>query len=67
MCEINGTCNTYKEGLDGRGMGNEKCIHNFKAEGKRSSHRSEDNFKIDFKELGWEGVIWMQLAQDRVQ
>jgi hypothetical protein len=24
-----------------------------------------DNIKIDFKEIGWEGVDWIYVAQDR--
>jgi hypothetical protein len=27
----------------------------------------EDNIKIDLKEIGWEGVDWMHLTQDRDQ
>jgi hypothetical protein len=27
--------------------------------------RWEDNIKIDHKEIGWEGVEWIHLAQDR--
>jgi hypothetical protein len=29
--------------------------------------RWEDNIKMDLKEIGIDGVIWIQLAQDRVQ
>jgi len=34
----------------------EKCIH-----------RWEDNNRIDVKEVGWEGVDWTHLAEDRDQ
>jgi hypothetical protein len=27
----------------------------------------EDNIKMDFREIGWEVVEWMQLAQERYQ
>jgi hypothetical protein len=30
-------------------------------------HRWEDNITMDRWEIGWEGVDWMQLAQDRDQ
>jgi hypothetical protein len=33
----------------------------------RPMHRWEGNVKIDLRELGWEGVDWIQLAQDRDQ
>jgi hypothetical protein len=26
-----------------------------------------DNIKIDLKEIGWDGMDWMDLAQDRDQ
>jgi hypothetical protein len=26
-----------------------------------------DDFKIDLREIGWDGVDWVDLAQDRVQ
>jgi hypothetical protein len=42
-----------------------------KLEGKRplaiSRRRWEDNIRIDLREIGWEGVDWMHLAQDRDQ
>jgi hypothetical protein len=28
-------------------------------------HRLEDNIKMDFEEIGWEGMDWIRLAQDR--
>jgi hypothetical protein len=40
-----------------------------KPEGKRLfrrlRHRYEDNMRKDLKDIGWEGVDWMHLAQDR--
>jgi hypothetical protein len=33
----------------------------------RPKHLWEDNIKIDLRELGIDGVKWIQLAQDRVQ
>jgi hypothetical protein len=40
-----------------------------KPEGKRplGKHRSrwEYNIRIDHREIGWKGVDWMHLAQDR--
>jgi hypothetical protein len=31
----------------------------------RPSRRWEDNIKMDLKEVGWGGVDWIDLAQDR--
>jgi hypothetical protein len=28
-------------------------------------HRWEDNIKMDLKEVGWEGMEWIHLAQSR--
>jgi hypothetical protein len=40
-----------------------------KPEGKRSlgrpRHRWEDNIRVDIKEIWWDGVDWIHLAQDR--
>jgi hypothetical protein len=33
----------------------------------RPRHRWEDNIKLDLREIGIDGVNWIQLAQDRVQ
>jgi len=33
----------------------------------RPRHRWEDNMGMDLKEIGWEGVDWIHLAQDRDQ
>jgi hypothetical protein len=31
----------------------------------RPRRRWEDNIKMDFREVGWGGVDWIDLAQDR--
>jgi hypothetical protein len=40
-----------------------------KPEGKRllgrPRRRSEDNIKTDLREIGWSGINWIDLAQDR--
>jgi hypothetical protein len=40
-----------------------------KPEGKkltgRPRRRSVDNIKIDLREIGWDGMEWINLAQDR--
>jgi hypothetical protein len=33
----------------------------------RHRHRQEDNIKMDLREMGYEGVDWIHLAQDRDQ
>jgi hypothetical protein len=42
-----------------------------KPEGKRPigrpRNRSEDNIKMDLREIGWGGMDWIDLAQDRDQ
>jgi hypothetical protein len=42
-----------------------------KPEGKRplgtSIRRLEDNIKMDLREIGWGGMNWIYLAQDRDQ
>jgi hypothetical protein len=42
-----------------------------KAEGKRPlggpTRRWVDNIKIDLREIGWDGMDWIDLAQDRDQ
>jgi hypothetical protein len=42
-----------------------------KPEGKRplgrSRHRWVDNIKMDLREIGWYGMDWIELAQDRGQ
>jgi hypothetical protein len=49
----------------------EKCIQNLvgKPEGKRPLGGPrciwENNSRMDVREMGWEGVNWIQLARDR--
>jgi len=31
----------------------------------RPGHRLEDNIRMNLREIGWEGVDWIHLAQDR--
>jgi hypothetical protein len=42
-----------------------------KPEGKRPlgrpRHRRVDNIIMDFREIGWDGMEWIELAQDREQ
>jgi hypothetical protein len=42
-----------------------------KSEGKRplgrSTHRWVDNIKMDLREIGWDGVDWIDMVQDRDQ
>jgi hypothetical protein len=42
-----------------------------KPEGKRPlerpRHRCVENIKIDLREIGWDGMGWIDLAQDRDQ
>jgi len=63
---MGGACSTH--GRD------KKCIQYIlvgKPEGKRPLKRPrniwKDNIKLDLTETGWEGVDWIQLAQDRDQ
>jgi hypothetical protein len=62
MC---GTCNTH--GSHEKGM--QVLIRT--PEGKRplgsSRSRCEDNIRMDLREIEWEGVAWIHLAQDRDQ
>jgi hypothetical protein len=32
---------------------------------ERPRHRWEDNIKMDLQEVGWEGVDWIDMAEDR--
>jgi len=51
--------------------GEERCIRGFggEHEGQRSlgrpRRRWEDNIKMDLQEMCWEGMDWIELAQDR--
>jgi hypothetical protein len=34
---------------------------------ERPRHRCEDNIKLDIRKIGWGGMDWIDLAQDRDQ
>jgi hypothetical protein len=34
---------------------------------RRQRHSWEDGIRMDLREIGWRGVVWIQLAQDRDQ
>jgi hypothetical protein len=40
---------------------------NLKRQHGRSRHRWEDSIRMHLHKIGWEGVDWMHLAQDRGQ
>ena len=53
-------------------MGEDRVVHRMlvgKPEGKRPlgrpRRRWEDNIKMDFQEVGYGGMDWIELAQDR--
>jgi len=52
-------------------MRNEYYILVDTPEGKRPlgrpTHRREDIIRMDLREIGWEGVEWIHLVQDRNQ
>jgi hypothetical protein len=55
-------------------MGEERNAYRIlvgKPEGKtqvgRPRHRSEDNIKLDLREIGWGGMDWIDLTQDFYQ
>jgi hypothetical protein len=49
-----------------RGRG-EKSAQGFggKARRKETTRKTEDGIRMDLKAIGWGGVQWIQLAQDR--
>jgi hypothetical protein len=59
------TCGTHRKGRDAYRVlvGRVKV----KRQLGRPRHRWEYNIKIDLKDIGINGVNWIQLAQDRVQ
>jgi hypothetical protein len=63
--EMGGACSTNGEKM------NAYKILVRKPEGKRPlgrpRRRWEDNIKMDLKEIGWGGIDWIDLAQDRDQ
>jgi hypothetical protein len=34
---------------------------------RRPTHKWEDNVRMDLRDIGWEGVDWVHLADDRDQ
>jgi hypothetical protein len=62
---MGGACSTY-----GERRGACKVLVG-KPEGKtplgRPKFRWEDNFKMELREVGWRGMNWIDLAQDRVR
>jgi hypothetical protein len=52
-------------------LGNVYSIFVAKLEGKRplgrSTHKLGDTIRMDVREIGWEGVDWIHVAQDRDQ
>ena len=32
---------------------------------RKTRHRWEDNINVNLKEMGWKGLEWIHLAQDR--
>jgi hypothetical protein len=55
------------------GGGEEECIWDFGGKARmtetigRPRRRWEDNIKMDFREIGWGGMDWIDLAEDRDQ
>jgi hypothetical protein len=49
--------------------GEKECIQDIggKQEGNRPRRRWVDNIKMDLREIGWDGMDWIDLAQDRDQ
>jgi hypothetical protein len=51
--------------LCGARGGDEKCIQNF--DQKPFGHGWDDNIRMDLREIVWEGMDWINLAQDMDQ
>jgi hypothetical protein len=53
--------------------GEEKCIHDIGGKAGRKEplgrprRRWVDNIKMDLREIGWDGMDWISVAQDRGQ
>jgi hypothetical protein len=56
-CSINGEKRNIYRILAGKPEGKEPL--------GRSSRRWVDNIKMDLREIGWDGMDWIDLAQDR--
>jgi hypothetical protein len=60
---MGGACSTYG--------GEERCIYGFVGKPElrgplgRPRRRWEDNIKMDLRDVGWEGMDWIDLAEDR--
>jgi len=54
--EMGGACSRYG--------GEDRCIQGKRSLG-RPRRRWEDNIKMDHQEVGYEGLDWIELAQDR--
>jgi hypothetical protein len=60
--EMGRACSSY--------VGGERCVHGLvvRPEGRKALRRPRrrwDNIKMDLREVGWEGMDWIDLAQDR--
>jgi hypothetical protein len=44
--------------------GDEECIPEGKRPLGRPRRRWVDNIKMDLREIGWNGIDWIELAQD---
>jgi hypothetical protein len=44
--------------------GEQKCMVSFSEKSSRPRHKWEDNIKMFLREIGWEGVYWIILAQN---
>jgi hypothetical protein len=49
------------------GMGDEECIYDIGGRARRKETTRKTNIKMDLREIGWDGVDWIELAQDREQ
>ena len=60
---MGGTCSTYEgEERDIQGFGGETWG---KETLRKPRHRWEENFKMELQEVGWVGMNWIALTQDR--
>jgi hypothetical protein len=63
--EIGGACSIYGEKTNA--YRNLVVKHEENGVLERPSHRLVDNIKMDIKEIGWDGLVWIFPAQDRGQ
>jgi hypothetical protein len=50
--------------------GEEECIQDIGGKARRKEttrHRWLDNIKMNLRKIGWDGVNWIDMAQDRYQ